>query len=144
VLNRNVFQIDSLEAANIDCGHPVALWINAFSVRMNAARLAKAVLDNVLVERVRTNILFRCEQVQLFARYKPEERSFAGTHGTIACHSPIEFAFYLECDVAAVTVTFVFHVRPPCIFFDQPLFPCFLIFVERLRLIATPYSVLFH
>jgi hypothetical protein len=69
VLNRNAVQVDSFEAANIDCGHPVALWIGAFSVRVNTARLAKAVLDNVLVERVRADVLFRCEHVQLFARH---------------------------------------------------------------------------
>jgi hypothetical protein len=33
VLNRNAFQLDSFEAANIDCGDPIALWIDAFSAR---------------------------------------------------------------------------------------------------------------
>jgi DNA-directed RNA polymerase subunit N (RpoN/RPB10) len=73
VLNRNAFQVNSFEAANIDCGHPVAFWIGTFSVRVNATRLAKAVLDDLLVERVRADVLFRCEHVELFARHKPQE-----------------------------------------------------------------------
>jgi hypothetical protein len=77
VLNRNAFQVNSFEAANIDYGHPIALGIGAFSVRVNAALLAKVVLDNVLVERVRANVLFRCAHAQLLARHKPQERSFA-------------------------------------------------------------------
>jgi hypothetical protein len=113
VLNRNAFQVNSFEAANIDCGHPTALWVGAFSVRVNAARLAKTVLDDVLVERVRAEVLFRCEHVQLLARYKPQERSFAGTHRAIAGHRPIELAFYLEPNLAAVTATLVLHVISP-------------------------------
>jgi hypothetical protein len=61
MLNRNGIQIDSFEAANINCGRPVALGIGAFSVRVNTTRLAKAVFDNVLVERVRTDVCFRRE-----------------------------------------------------------------------------------
>ena len=71
MLNRDFLQIDSFETANIDCGHPITFWISAFSVRMNAARLAKSVPDNVLVERVRADVFFRCERMQLFTRYKP-------------------------------------------------------------------------
>src|SRR5438034_8761263 len=73
----------------------------------------KAVLDDVLVERVGADVLFRCEQAQLGARHKPQERSFAGTHRAIARHRPIEIAFYLERNLAAVTVTFVLHVGSP-------------------------------
>jgi len=113
VLNRNGLEVDSFEAANIDCGDPVALWIGAFSVRVNAARPAKAVLDNALVEHVRADVLFRCEQAQLVARHKPQQRSFAGTHRAIACRRPVELAFNLERNLAAVAATFVFHVRPP-------------------------------
>jgi len=32
VLNRNAFKVDSCDAANIDCGDPVALGIGAFSL----------------------------------------------------------------------------------------------------------------
>jgi len=67
----------------------------------------------VLVERVRADVLFRCEQVQLFPRHKPQKRSFAGTYRAIACHRPIEFAFDLERKLAAVAATPVFHVRSP-------------------------------
>jgi len=31
-LNRNAFKVDSCDAANIDCGDPVALGIGAFSL----------------------------------------------------------------------------------------------------------------
>jgi hypothetical protein len=113
VLNRNAFQVDSFEAANIDCGDPITLWIDALAIRVNAARLAKAVLDNPLVERVRADVLFRREHVQLFARHKPQKRSFAGTHRAIARHRPIDFAFDLERNLPAVTATFVFHVKSP-------------------------------
>ena len=59
MLNRKLFQINSFEAANIDRGHPIALWIGTFAVRVDAAGLAKAMLDHVLVERVRADILYR-------------------------------------------------------------------------------------
>jgi len=113
VLNRNAFQVDSFEAANIDCRHPIAIGIGTFSVGVNAAGLAKAVFDDVLVERVRADVLFRCEHVQLFARHKPQERPFAGTHRAIAGHRPIELAFDLERNLAAVTATFVPHLTSP-------------------------------
>jgi hypothetical protein len=73
VLNGDFFQIDSFEAANIDRGGPAALWVRAFAVRVNAAGLAKAVLDDVLIERVRADVLFRREQAQLVARHEPQE-----------------------------------------------------------------------
>ena len=63
VLNRHAFQVDSFETANIDCSYPIALRIGALSVRMNATRLTKRVLDDVLVERVRADVRFRCEHV---------------------------------------------------------------------------------
>lgn len=63
---------------------------------MNAAGPTKAVLDKMLVERVCADILVRCEQVQLIARHKPHERTFARTHRAIAGQRPIELAFYLE------------------------------------------------
>jgi len=48
MLNRHTVQINSFEAANINCSRPIALWIGALSVRVNATGLAKAVLDNML------------------------------------------------------------------------------------------------
>jgi hypothetical protein len=58
VLHRDAFQIDSLETANIDGGHSIALWIDAFPVGMNATRKAKAVFDNVLVEGICADVFF--------------------------------------------------------------------------------------
>jgi hypothetical protein len=84
VLNRHAFRIKSFEAANIDRGHLIAFGIGAFSIWMNATRLAKAMLDYLLVERIRADVLFRCEHAQLIARHKPQKRSFARTHGAIA------------------------------------------------------------
>jgi hypothetical protein len=52
VLNRNTLYINAFEAPNIDGGHPISLWIGAFSIRVNATDPAEAVLDNVLVERI--------------------------------------------------------------------------------------------
>jgi hypothetical protein len=102
-------QVNFREAANVNCGYPIAVWIGAFAVWMNAAGLAKAVFDDVLVEGIRADVLLRCEHVQLVARHKPQERSFARTHGAIASHRPAEFAFYLEHNLATVTATVIFH-----------------------------------
>jgi hypothetical protein len=107
VLNRNTCQVDFFEAANINGGDPISFWIDAFSVRVNAARPAKAVLDDVLVERVGADVLIRCKQPQLFPGDKPQKRSFARTHRAIACHRPIEIAFDLKRSLPAVTATFV-------------------------------------
>jgi hypothetical protein len=113
MLNRNARQVNLLETANIDRGHPIALWISAFSVRVNATGLAKAVLNNVLVERVCADVFFCGKQLEFVARHKPEERSFARTYRAIARHRPIEFAFYLERYFATVTATLVLHLGSP-------------------------------
>jgi hypothetical protein len=115
VLNRNTFQIDSVKAANIDGSYPVAFWIGAFPIRVNAARPAEAVLDDVLVERVRADVLVGREHVQLFARHKPQEGSFAGTDRAITCHPSIDLAFHLERNFSAVTTAFILHVSSPLI-----------------------------
>ena len=83
------------------------------SPRMNATRPAEAMLDKVLIERVRADGLVRCQQVQLFARHKPQERSLAGTHRAIARRRAIELAFYFEGNFPAVTATLVSHVSSP-------------------------------
>jgi ABC-type uncharacterized transport system substrate-binding protein len=62
VLNWNTIEIDSFETTNINCGRPVALGIDSFRVWVNAAGVAKAVLDNVLVESVRADVGFGCKQ----------------------------------------------------------------------------------
>jgi len=110
MLNRNATQVNAFEAANIDGGYSIAFRIRAFPVWVNAARRAKAVLDNVLVERVCADKVFPCEQVKLCARDKPQERSFARAHGAITCHCPVKLAFGLERNLPAMTATFVFHV----------------------------------
>ena len=58
MLNRNAIQINSFETANIDGGYSIALWIRAFAVWVNAASPAKAVFDDVLVERVCADVVF--------------------------------------------------------------------------------------
>jgi hypothetical protein len=77
MLNRHALQVDSFEAANIDRSRRAAFGIDSFRVWVNATGGAKAMFDNVLVESVRADVCFRCEQVQLIPRDKPEERSFA-------------------------------------------------------------------
>jgi hypothetical protein len=113
VLNRNAIQIDSFEAANIDCGYPIAPRIGAFAVGVNAACPAKAVLDHVLVESVRADVPIRCEHAQLFAGHEPQERSFARAHRAIARHRPVELALYFERNLSAVTATLILHVSSP-------------------------------
>jgi hypothetical protein len=80
---------------------------------MDATRLAKAMLDNVFIERVGANGVVRCEQVQLLARHEPQKRSFAGAHRTIACRRLFELAFYFEGNFPAVTATLVLHLNSP-------------------------------
>jgi hypothetical protein len=93
MLNWNCLQINSIEATNINCRHPIAIRINPFAKRVNAARRAEAMFDDMFVERVRTDFVFGSEQAQLGARHKPQERAFTATHGAIARHRPGEFAF---------------------------------------------------
>jgi hypothetical protein len=72
-------------------------------------------LDNVLVERVRADIFVRRNHTQLVAGHKPQERSFARTHGAIASHCPIEIALHLERYLAAVAATLVLQITSPLV-----------------------------
>jgi hypothetical protein len=63
VLNRNRFQIDIFQTANVDSRHTVALRINTFAKRMDAACIAKSMLDHMLVERVGTERLLRRQKL---------------------------------------------------------------------------------
>jgi hypothetical protein len=113
VLNWHALQINFFEAANIGRRHPITLGVDAFSIRVNAARPAKAVFDDVLAEGIRAEVSFRCAQVQLVARHKPQERSLAGTDRTIAGHCSVEVAFDLKRNLAAVTTAGILHVGSP-------------------------------
>ena len=113
MLNRNFFQIHSVEAANVDRGHAVTLWVDAFAVRMNAARGTKAMFDDVLIERVGGDVPFRGEHTELIARHKPQKRSLAGTDRTIAGHCSVEVAFDLKRNLAAVTTAGILHEGSP-------------------------------
>jgi hypothetical protein len=73
VLDRNLLQFYPFEAPDIDRAHPIPLRIGALSIRVNAARLAKAVLDHVPVERVRAYVVIRRKHMQLVARHKPQK-----------------------------------------------------------------------
>ena len=59
VLYRNGYQVKVFETANIDRSRSIALFIDAFAVRMNATGQAEMVLDDVLVERVRPKSVFQ-------------------------------------------------------------------------------------
>ena len=61
MLHWNSFEIDFFEAAQIYRRHRIALGVGAFSIRVYAAGLAKAVLDDMLVECVSAEVLLRCE-----------------------------------------------------------------------------------
>jgi hypothetical protein len=71
------------------------------------------VLDDVLVERVGADVFIRCENAQLFAWHKPQERSLAATHRAIARHRSIQFTFCFKLNLAAVTTPLVFHTSSP-------------------------------
>jgi hypothetical protein len=73
VLNWDSGQVEILDAPQVDGGNGIALWIRAFTVRMNTALGTEAVLDDVLVERVRTGGRFWCSQVQALPRNEPKQ-----------------------------------------------------------------------
>jgi hypothetical protein len=61
MLHWNSIEIDFVEAAQVNRRRKIALGVGAFSVRVNAAGLAKAVLDDMLVECVSAEVFFRGE-----------------------------------------------------------------------------------
>ena len=52
MLNGNSFKVNVLDAADIDCGDCVALGIDSLTIGMYATGWAKAMLDDVFIERV--------------------------------------------------------------------------------------------
>jgi len=56
VFYRNEGKVNAFETPNIDGRHRIAVWIIGLGVRVYAACLAEMVLDDMLVESVRTNI----------------------------------------------------------------------------------------
>src|SRR5258706_8748940 len=109
----NACQIDAVKAANIDRRHPVALGIAAFTVWMNPAGRAKAVLDHMLVESIGGEVVVAREYAQLFARDKPQQRAFARTHRAIARRRALQFTFDLERDLATMAAALVIHAGYP-------------------------------
>jgi hypothetical protein len=63
---------------------------------MDAARRAEAVLDAVLVERVRAGSFLSSSQLQLVSRNKPQERSPARANGAVTCERTIDLSFDIE------------------------------------------------
>ena len=76
MLNRNFLQVDAIETTNINCRRRIAFRIDTFAKRMNAAGRAKAMLDDMLVERVGGRIVFGRKQAHLIARHKPQSEPF--------------------------------------------------------------------
>jgi hypothetical protein len=109
VLYRYRGQVDILDAPDIDGCHGFAIRADAFPIWMDAARRAKTVLDDVLVERVDSRRIVRRKQMQMFARYEPEQGTLALADRTIASHCSFDFAFDLERNLAAVATASVFH-----------------------------------
>ena len=58
-MDLNGCQVNVFETANIDRSRSIALFIDAFAIKMNATGQAEMVLDDVLVERVRPNWVFQ-------------------------------------------------------------------------------------
>src|ERR1700752_3284527 len=77
MLHRHFFQFDAFETADVDRRRLISLGIDAFSIGMDSTGRAKAVLDDVLVEGVRAEVVFRGEQAKLLARHEPQKRSLA-------------------------------------------------------------------
>jgi hypothetical protein len=65
--------------------------------------------DDVLVERVRGEIISRCREPQLVTRHEPEQITFAAAVRAIALDDLLNFAINLECDPTAMTAALVHH-----------------------------------
>jgi hypothetical protein len=105
-------QVDILDAPDIDGCHGFAIRTDAFPIRMDAARRAETVLDDVLVERVDSGRVVRRQEMQMFARHEPEQGTLALANRAIAGHRSSDFAFDLERNLAAVATASVSHVAP--------------------------------
>ncbi|CAG9932723.1 NAD-specific glutamate dehydrogenase, large form [Candidatus Nitrotoga arctica] len=68
-------QVNILKTANIDGGHRIAFWIDAFSVWKNAADGAETMLNNVLIEGVGASRIFGGKQAKIGSWHKPQKRS---------------------------------------------------------------------
>jgi len=68
-------QVNIFKTANIDGGHRIAFWIDAFTVWKDAADWAEAMLNNVLIEGVVASGIFGGKQAKIGAWHKPQKRS---------------------------------------------------------------------
>ena len=102
-------KVDSVDAAQVDRGHAVALRVRAFAVWMDAAGGAEAMLDRMLVEGVGAGGVFRGEQGESVAGDEPEQRSFTRADRAVAGQGAVDVAFELEDDVPAVAASFASH-----------------------------------
>ena len=77
-------QVNIFKTANIDGGHWITFWIDAFSVGKDAADGAEAMLDNVLIKGVGASRIFGAKQPKIGARNKPQKRSSTWTNWAVA------------------------------------------------------------
>ena len=68
-------QVNILKTANIDSGHQIAFWIDAFSVGKDAANGTEAMLNSVLIEGVGASGIFGGKQAKIGAWHKLQKGS---------------------------------------------------------------------
>src|SRR5690554_3620309 len=95
-------EIDPVEAADVDRRELRPRRALAERERGRAARRAESVLDRVPVERVRRELLLAALEAHAFARHEPEEIPLAAAMRAVAVDDPIDLAFDLVRDLAAV------------------------------------------
>ena len=66
-------QVNIFKTANIDGGHRIAFWIDAFSIGKDATDWAEAMLDKVFIESVGASCIFGAKQAKIGAWHKPQK-----------------------------------------------------------------------
>src|SRR5262245_38463937 len=95
LLHRNLLDVEVFQAADVDRGHRVAGAILAPGKRLDAAMLAEAVLDDVLVERIGSEIRLAAQQREFFPRGEPQQPAASRAHRAIAGIGLVDLAFHL-------------------------------------------------
>src|ERR1700744_2739958 len=71
--DRQVVEVDALDAAHVDRGHLLALRIHAEGERMHAAVGAETMFDAMLVEQIAFLVRLRREPRELIQRREPQQ-----------------------------------------------------------------------
>src|SRR6187455_3760322 len=110
VVHRHLLELEILQTTNVDGRGGHAFRIGALAKRQNAAVLAEAVFDDVLVEGVGRKFRF-ARELHLLARHEPQQRAALRADGAVAGYGAGDLAFHFDGHLAAMTAAAIFHVR---------------------------------